>query len=88
MIEPDNPDLSIGKQCKMLSIPRSSFYYRPKGEAALNLALMRQMTRHLPNEGHLVNEKRIRRLVRLARPPVLPEVIQAVACTFGEPGSD
>ncbi|WP_232617745.1 IS3 family transposase [Pseudooceanicola antarcticus] len=80
MIEPGNPDLSIGKQCKLLSIPRSSFYYRPKGETALNLALMRQideqsletpffgvrqMTWHLRNEGHQVNEKRIRRLMGL-----------------------
>ena len=80
MVEKDHPNLSIGKQCKLLSIPRSSFYYRPKGETVLNLALMRQideqfletpffgvrqMTWHLRNEGHLVNEKRIRRLMRL-----------------------
>ncbi|GAB5434704.1 MAG: hypothetical protein EpisKO_40740 [Epibacterium sp.] len=71
MVEPANPALSIGKQCKMLSISRSSFYYTPKGETALNLMLMRQideqflespffgvrqMTWHLRNEGHLVNE--------------------------------
>ncbi len=43
MIEPSNPGLSIGKQCELLSISRSSFYYRPKGETALNLALMRQI---------------------------------------------
>ncbi|SEG21365.1 HTH-like domain-containing protein, partial [Jhaorihella thermophila] len=75
-----NPELSIGKQCKLLSISRSSFYYQPKGETALNLTLMRQideqfletpffgvrqMTWHLRNEGHLVDEKRIRRLMRL-----------------------
>nr|WP_287259476.1 IS3 family transposase [Thioclava sp.] len=80
MVEPSNPDLPIGKQCKLLSISRSSFYYTPKGETAMNLALMRQideqfletpffgvrqMTWHLRNEGHLVNEKRIRRLMRL-----------------------
>ena len=80
MVEPANPDLSIGKQCRLLSISRSSFYYTPKGETALNLALMRQideqfletpffgvrqMTLHLRNEGNLVNEKRIRRLMRL-----------------------
>ncbi|WP_254696793.1 IS3 family transposase [Octadecabacter sp. SW4] len=80
MIEPGNPGLSIGKQCRLLSISRSSFYYAPRGETALNLALMRQideqfletpfygvrqMTWHLRNEGHLVNEKRIRRLMRL-----------------------
>ena len=80
MIEPDHPDLSIGQQCKLLSIARSSFYYTPKGETEQNLGLMgtideqfletpffgvRQMTWHLRNDGHLVNEKRIRRLMRL-----------------------
>lgn len=80
MIEPANTNLSIGKQCKLLSISRSSFYYQPKGESAMNLDLMRlidkqfletpffgvrQMTWHLRNEDHLVNEKRIRRLMRL-----------------------
>jgi putative transposase len=80
MIETANPDLSISRQCRLLSISRSSFYYRPKGETALKLALMRQiderfletpffgvrqMTWHLRNEGHLVNEKRIRRLMGL-----------------------
>ena len=80
MIEPANTNLSIGKQCKLLSISRSSFYYQPKGETAVNLILMRQideqfletpffgvrqMTWHLPNESHLVNERRIRRLMRL-----------------------
>ena len=39
MIEPANADLSIGKQCKLLSISRSSFYYEPKGETAMNLML-------------------------------------------------
>ena len=33
MIERDHPDLSIGQQCALLSIPRSSFYYSPQGEA-------------------------------------------------------
>ncbi|OQM73827.1 integrase [Pseudaminobacter manganicus] len=80
MVEPDHPELSITRQCKLLSISRSSFYYTPKGETAQNLALMRlideqfletpffgvrQMTWHLRNDGHLVNEKRIRRLMRL-----------------------
>ena len=80
MIEPGNSDLPIGKQCVLLSISRSSFYYTPKGETAMNLGLMRQideqfletpfygvrqMTWHLRNEGYLVNQKRIRRLMRL-----------------------
>lgn len=80
MVEPGHPVLSVGKQCALLSISRSSFYYTPKGESEMNLTLMRQideqfletpffgvrqMTWHLKNEGHPVNEKRIRRLMRL-----------------------
>lgn len=80
MIERDHPILSIGAQCRLLSIARSSFYHTPQGETELNLVLMRQideqfletpfygvrqMTWHLRNQGHEVNEKRIRRLMRL-----------------------
>jgi len=80
MIEPNLPSLSVGKQCALLSISRSSFYDEPKGESELNLDLMReidkqflktpffgvrQMSWHLRNEGQLVTEKRIRRLMRL-----------------------
>ena len=41
MIERGRPRLSVGAQCRLLSIPRSSFYYAPQGETAMNLALMR-----------------------------------------------
>ena len=62
MIERNHPKLSVGAQCPLLSISRSSFYYAPQGETALNLDLMllidkqfletpfhgiRQMTWHL-----------------------------------------
>ena len=82
MIERAHPKLSVGAQCRLLSISRSSFYYAPQGETAMNLDLMllidkqfldtpfygvRQMTWHLQNEGHAVNQKRIRRLMRLMR---------------------
>src|SRR5699024_12596107 len=43
MIEPDHPKLSIGQQCKLLSIARSSFYYTPKGETEQNQDLMRRI---------------------------------------------
>ena len=43
MIEPNLPGLSVGKQCALLSISRSSFYYTPKGENEQNLGLMRLM---------------------------------------------
>ena len=80
MIEREHPVLSIGAQGRLLSIARSSFYHMPQGETGTNLTLMRrideqfletplsgvrQMTWHLRNEGHLVNQKRIRRLMRL-----------------------
>jgi putative transposase len=82
MIEQNHSNLSVGAQCRLLSISRSSFYDEPQGETAMNLALIRlidqqfletpfygvrQMTWHLQNEGHAVNEKRIRRLMRLMR---------------------
>lgn len=82
MIEPNHPGPSIGAQCRLLSLSRSSFYYAPQGETEMNLGLMllidkqfldtpfygvRQMTWHLRNEDHAVNVKRIRRLMRLMR---------------------
>ncbi len=41
MIEPNLSDLSVSKQCALLSISRSSFYYEPKGETEIPLELMR-----------------------------------------------
>ncbi len=43
MVESKDPSLSIGKQCRLLSISRSSFYDQPKGETAMNLMLMRRI---------------------------------------------
>jgi putative transposase len=43
MIERTNPKLSITRQCSILLISRSSFYYTPKGESRENLALMRRI---------------------------------------------
>jgi hypothetical protein len=40
MIERTHPTLSVGAQCRLLSISRSSFYYAPQGETAMNLDLM------------------------------------------------
>ena len=80
MIRRDHPDLSVSRQCGVLSIGRSSFYYAPKGESASRLALMRrldalflkypfygsrQMARQLRREGVRVGRHRVRRLMRL-----------------------
>src|SRR3546814_17066185 len=80
MIRPDRPRLSIARQCRLVSIGRSSYYHEARGESAENLALMalidrqfletpiygaRQMTWHLRAAGHLVNVKWVRQLTRL-----------------------
>jgi putative transposase len=82
MIVKNHPSLSVGAQCRLLSISRSSFYYELMGETAMNLDLMvvidkqfletpfygvQQMMWHLQNGGHAVNYNRIRRLMRLMR---------------------
>ena len=76
----DRPDLSLSRQCRLLSIARSSVYYAAKGESPANLALMRridelflkypfygsrQMARQLRREGIHAGRHRVRRLMRL-----------------------
>ncbi len=78
MIEADHPRLSIQRQCALVSISRSAFYYQPAGEPPLNLELMRlidetfletpwygsrQMARHLRRRGYGVGRMRVRRLM-------------------------
>ena len=73
-------ELSIRSQCELLGIHRSGFYYAPAQESQENLKLMRllddryldhpthgvlQMQDYLCDEGHQVNHKRVRRLLRL-----------------------
>jgi putative transposase len=80
MIEQGHPEISIRRQCELIGLNRSSFYYQPAGESEYNLLLMRlidrqytrlpfygwpRMTAWLQREGHPVNPKRVRRLMRL-----------------------
>ena len=44
MVEKNHRSLSVGAQCRLLSISRSPFYYAPQGETALNLDLMLKST--------------------------------------------
>ena len=77
-MEPSSPDISILRQCKLLGLPRSSYYYQPRGESPLNLKLMRlldeqytrtpfygspKMTLWLREQGHEINHKRVERLM-------------------------
>lgn len=79
LIQREHPRLSIARQCELLGIARSSWYYRPAGESLENLALMRllderytqtpfygveRMTAWLRSQGYPVNAKRVRRLLR------------------------
>ncbi len=41
MIEPEHSRMSIVKQCELMSISRSSYYYEGQGESGFNLELMR-----------------------------------------------
>ncbi|SNT29996.1 HTH-like domain-containing protein, partial [Antarctobacter heliothermus] len=36
----DHPDLSVRRQCSLLTLARSSLYYQPRGESAENLKFM------------------------------------------------
>jgi putative transposase len=80
LIEPDHPRLSVARQCALLGLARSSWYYPPHGENVENLELMRRldeqytqtpfygirrMTAWLRQQGYAVNHKRVGRLLRL-----------------------
>ena len=43
MIEREHAGLSLTRQCRLLELSRSSVYYRPVGESAQTLALMRRI---------------------------------------------
>jgi putative transposase len=78
-INPEAP-LSIRRQCKLLSLNRSTAYYEPRPTPADDLELMRlidelytarpiygsrKMAERLRERGHEVNRKRVQRLMRL-----------------------
>jgi putative transposase len=80
MIERGHPELSIRRQCDLLGLNRSTFYYEPASESEENLALMRRideqytrtpfygyrrMTAYLHRNAYPVNHKRVRRLMEV-----------------------
>jgi len=79
MVDREHPALSTVRQCALIGISRSSVYYRPRGHSQKDLAVMklidqqylttpfygsRRMKVWLGREGHSVNRKRVRRLMR------------------------
>ena len=80
MIDSTHPQLSVTKQCNLMSVSRSSYYYRPRAKNPDDLILMRQIDelyiehpssgsrsicRQLKRQGTIVNRKRVQRLMRL-----------------------
>jgi len=73
-------ELSLTKQCDLLTLHRSGLYYKPLSECDENLGIMRKLdeqyfktpfygvlrlTALLQQEGYNINEKRTRRLMKL-----------------------
>lgn len=78
MVEPSHPEIPIYRQCELIGLARASYYYEPAGETEYNLLLMRlldeqytrtpfygspKMTEWLRSQGHIVNHKRVERLM-------------------------
>jgi len=76
---PDHPHLSVSRQCQLLSLARSSFYYHPQRPSDEELTLLRlidqqylktpfygsrRMTVVLRQQGYEVNRKRVQCLMR------------------------
>jgi putative transposase len=80
MIDTNHPQLSIRRQCELIGLNRSTYYWQPASESPLNLRLMklidkeytqapffgyRKMTARLNNKhGFHVNHKRVARLMQ------------------------
>lgn len=75
----EHPDLSVVRQCQLLGIARSSFYYQPKSQSEEEWTLLRLIDQQyletpfygsrrmrvvLRQQGYEVNRKRVQRLMR------------------------
>jgi putative transposase len=80
LVERENPALPVSQQCRLLTVPRSSIYRKPAKVSEQDHAIMalidrqylvrpyygsRRMAAWLATQAHLVNRKRVRRLMRL-----------------------
>lgn len=80
MIQPSHPNLSVVKQCNLLGLNRSTFYYEPVKESEENLRILRwldvqylktpfsgarKLIKELAKEGCMLNMKRLRRLMKI-----------------------
>ena len=80
MVERLNPVLPVSQQCRLLAVTRAAVYRKPAEVSPEDLAIMALIDRHylarpyygsrrmaawLATQGHLVNRKRVQRLMRL-----------------------
>ncbi len=80
IIDPAHTQISIRRQCELIGLNRSTYYLKPAGESPFNMMLMRlideqymktpfygylKITAWLRRQNHLVNKKRVARLMRL-----------------------
>ncbi|HPM11833.1 MAG TPA: IS3 family transposase [Paludibacter sp.] len=79
MIEPGHNKITVSRQCELLGLCRASYYYESVKDGSYNQLLMKlideqftktpfygvpRITESLKINGHQVNQKRIRRLMR------------------------
>jgi putative transposase len=80
LVDRTDPSISIARQCELLGLPRSTYYFTAALESEGNLHLMRlidkqhlvrpfygsrNLTHWLCEQGHPSNRKRVQRLMRL-----------------------
>ena len=65
-VDPDHDLLSVSRQCQLLGLARSSWYYEARGESEENLELMRSIDR-LYTKCPFLGTRKIRRLFEINR---------------------
>src|SRR4051812_39670485 len=81
LVEREATALPVSRQCRLMAVSRASVYRRPAGISAEDCTIMtlldrqylarpyygsRRMAAWLATQGHVVNRKRVQRLMRLA----------------------
>ena len=81
-IEPPPPQLSVHRQCQLLGLPRSSFYYQPVAPDRLTLELMNAIDR-IYTEHPIYGVRRIGATLRRAGYPVNPKRVHRLMKAMG-----
>ena len=74
MVDPANSHVSIVRQCRLLSISRSGWYYERKGENPFNLSLMRMIDEQFLATPYYGSRQMARHLRRTEVAPIIRTV--------------